>query len=189
MCGDGTRTNENAARTSGGISVFGNYLRHFSQGWFATPQDVLHADWQEVWHSPQPPSFVLLTISLVSIVLIRFIVMISYLYETDIVFVIIPRSALPVKYFRRGSTPPYRRALHEPWAVSLRRLFAGEVQWRVAGCPDVLCLPAASGVLTFCSAPDRHRCGPCPRWDALTFCSCQGASGALKICAALDRRQ
>jgi hypothetical protein len=28
----------------------------FSQGWFATPQDVLHADWQEVWHSPQPPS-------------------------------------------------------------------------------------------------------------------------------------
>ena len=121
--------------------MFGNYLRHFSQGWFATPQDVLHADWQEVWHSPQPPSFVLLTISLVSIVLIRFIVMISYLYETDIVFVIIPRSALPVKCFRRGSAPPYRRALREPWAVSLRRLFAGEVQWCVAGCPDVLCLP------------------------------------------------
>lgn len=24
---------------------------------FATPQDVLHADWQDVWHSPQPPCF------------------------------------------------------------------------------------------------------------------------------------
>jgi len=31
----------------------GNYL--FSQDWFATVQDVLHADWQDVWHSPQPP--------------------------------------------------------------------------------------------------------------------------------------
>jgi hypothetical protein len=28
----------------------------FSQGWLATPQLVLHALWQEVWHSPQPPS-------------------------------------------------------------------------------------------------------------------------------------
>jgi len=27
----------------------------FSQGWLATPEDVLQADWQEVWHSPQPP--------------------------------------------------------------------------------------------------------------------------------------
>ena len=181
MCGDGTRTNENAARTSGGISVFGNYLRHFSQGWFATPQDVLHADWQEVWHSPQPPSFVLLTISLVSIVLIRFIVMISYLYETDIVFVIIPRSALPVKCFRRGSAPPYRRALREPWAVSLRRLFAGSARCYAEG---------------RCASRWPYRCvgfspGKCSGvWqDALTFCAYQGASGALKICAALDRRQ
>jgi hypothetical protein len=31
-----------------------NYL-HFSHCWLATPQEVLHADWQEVWHSPQPP--------------------------------------------------------------------------------------------------------------------------------------
>ena len=23
--------------------------------WLATPQEVLQADWQEVWHSPQPP--------------------------------------------------------------------------------------------------------------------------------------
>ena len=28
-----------------------------SQLWFPTVQDVLHADWQDVWHSPQPPFF------------------------------------------------------------------------------------------------------------------------------------
>jgi hypothetical protein len=27
----------------------------FSHFWLATPQLVLQADWQEVWHSPQPP--------------------------------------------------------------------------------------------------------------------------------------
>ena len=27
----------------------------FSQAWLAIPQLVLQADWQEVWHSPQPP--------------------------------------------------------------------------------------------------------------------------------------
>jgi hypothetical protein len=31
------------------------YLRFvFSHSWFATVQDVLQADWHEVWHSPQP---------------------------------------------------------------------------------------------------------------------------------------
>ena len=30
--------------------------QQFSQGWLATPQEVLQALWQEVWHSPQPPS-------------------------------------------------------------------------------------------------------------------------------------
>jgi hypothetical protein len=25
-----------------------------SHSWFATVQEVLHADWQEAWHSPQP---------------------------------------------------------------------------------------------------------------------------------------
>ena len=49
-----------------------NYLL-FSHFWFATPQDVLQADWQEVWHSPQPPFFTVLAISFVSIVLILFI--------------------------------------------------------------------------------------------------------------------
>lgn len=35
--------------------ISGNYL--FSQLWFPTVQLVLQADWQEVWHSPQPPFF------------------------------------------------------------------------------------------------------------------------------------
>lgn len=30
------------------------YLQ-FSQVWFPTVQDVLQADWQDVWHSPHPP--------------------------------------------------------------------------------------------------------------------------------------
>ncbi len=34
-----------------------SYLSLFSQVWFPTVQEVLHADWQEVWHSPQPPFF------------------------------------------------------------------------------------------------------------------------------------
>jgi hypothetical protein len=34
----------------------GNYLLSlFSQAWLEMPQLVLQADWQEVWHSPQPP--------------------------------------------------------------------------------------------------------------------------------------
>jgi hypothetical protein len=34
--------------------VYLNYLL-LSQLWLMTPQEVLQADWQEVWHSPQPP--------------------------------------------------------------------------------------------------------------------------------------
>jgi hypothetical protein len=30
------------------------YVHLFSHFWFATVQLVLQADWQEVWHSPQP---------------------------------------------------------------------------------------------------------------------------------------
>ena len=26
-----------------------------SHFWFATVQEVLHADWHDVWHSPHPP--------------------------------------------------------------------------------------------------------------------------------------
>jgi hypothetical protein len=29
------------------------YLAVFTHFWFATVQEVLHADWQEAWHSPQ----------------------------------------------------------------------------------------------------------------------------------------
>ena len=31
------------------------YRLRFSHFWLATVQDVLQADWQEAWHSPQPP--------------------------------------------------------------------------------------------------------------------------------------
>ena len=34
-----------------------HYLFGFSQLWLPTVQEVLHADWQEVWHSPHPPFF------------------------------------------------------------------------------------------------------------------------------------
>ena len=63
---------ENAAK--GGVyHCAKNYFLSFSHFWFATPQEVLQADWQEVWHSPQPPVATLFTISLVSIVLILLI--------------------------------------------------------------------------------------------------------------------
>jgi hypothetical protein len=48
-------------------------LASFSQGWLETPQEVLQADWQEVWHSPQPPVISLCRRSRVSMVLILFI--------------------------------------------------------------------------------------------------------------------
>jgi hypothetical protein len=32
-------------------------LGYFAQTWLPTVQEVLQADWQEAWHSPQPPSF------------------------------------------------------------------------------------------------------------------------------------
>ena len=34
------------------------YNYWFSQLWLPTVQDVLQADWQDVWHSPQPPFFI-----------------------------------------------------------------------------------------------------------------------------------
>jgi hypothetical protein len=33
------------------------YLAAFSQAWLPTVQEVLHALWQLVWHSPQPAGF------------------------------------------------------------------------------------------------------------------------------------
>jgi hypothetical protein len=37
----------------------GGRLCHFivSHTWLPTVQEVLQADWQEAWHSPQPPFF------------------------------------------------------------------------------------------------------------------------------------
>ena len=35
------------------------FVSLFSHCWFAMPQLVLQADWQDVWHSPQPPFFAL----------------------------------------------------------------------------------------------------------------------------------
>ena len=51
-------------------------LSHF---WFAIPQLVLQADWQEVWHSPQPPFFALSQRLLVFKVVICFILVTPYL--------------------------------------------------------------------------------------------------------------
>jgi len=50
-----------------------SFLAEFSQLWFAMPQLVLQADWQEVWHSPHPPFFALSQRLRVSRVLICFI--------------------------------------------------------------------------------------------------------------------
>ena len=55
----------------------------FSHCWLATPQLVLQADWQEVWHSPQPPCFALAHRSRVSMVLILSIIRFSNLVEMD----------------------------------------------------------------------------------------------------------
>jgi len=35
--------------------IIRHYYFLFSQVRFATVHEVLHADWQEAWHSPQPP--------------------------------------------------------------------------------------------------------------------------------------
>ena len=46
-----------------------------SQTWLPTVQEVLHADWQEAGHSPQPPALkVLLSIALFTVVICFFIV-------------------------------------------------------------------------------------------------------------------
>ena len=63
-----------------------NYLLWFSHCWLATPQEVLQADWQEVWHSPHPPFLTVASIFLVSIVLILLIVKsFAFIYKSFIV--------------------------------------------------------------------------------------------------------
>ena len=62
------------------ITVYSNsFLAYlFSQLWFPTVQDVLHADWQDVWHSPHPPFFTVLFRVCVFNVLMCFIVISSF---------------------------------------------------------------------------------------------------------------
>ena len=66
---------------------------YFSQAWFPTVQDVLHADWHEVWHSPHPPFFALFGKFFVFNVLICFMVIlpsslqICFIISHDIIFV------------------------------------------------------------------------------------------------------
>jgi len=58
------------------------FLRYFcSHFWLATPQEVLQADWQEVWHSPQPPFLTLSQRLRVFRVLILFMMIGSHLIE------------------------------------------------------------------------------------------------------------
>ena len=57
-----------------------NYLLVFSHFWLAIPQLVLQADWQEVWHSPQPPFLALSHRFRVSRVLILSILLLSNLF-------------------------------------------------------------------------------------------------------------
>jgi len=61
---------------AGGIlyGAFSYLLFLFSHFWLATPQEVLQADWQEVWHSPQPPFLTLFLRSRVVRVRILFMV-------------------------------------------------------------------------------------------------------------------
>lgn len=68
------------------ISVSGvnqkNYLFAFSQLWLPTVQEVLHADWQEVWHSPHPPFFMDSFKVLLFKVFTCFISLASYAYNS-----------------------------------------------------------------------------------------------------------
>ena len=59
--------------TSARFLVLSVKILVLSQGWFATPHEVLQADWQDVWHSPQPPSqFVRFLVLSVIILFIKF---------------------------------------------------------------------------------------------------------------------
>lgn len=50
----------------------------FSQLWFPTVHDVLHADWHDVWHSPHPPFFTVSFKFFVVSVCIRFITILPF---------------------------------------------------------------------------------------------------------------
>lgn len=69
----------------------------FSQVWFPTVQDVLHADWQDVWHSPHPPFLTVLFSVCVFSVLMCFIF--TPPNFAHIAFAIIAHTARFLKYF------------------------------------------------------------------------------------------
>jgi hypothetical protein len=69
---------KSAACSGGGFLIALSYFSHF---WLATPQLVLQADWQEVWHSPQPPFLALSHRLRVSRVLILSMIHISILCD------------------------------------------------------------------------------------------------------------
>ena len=63
-----------------------NYL-YCSQVWFPTVQDVLQADWQDVWHSPHPPFLIVFCNFLVFNVFTCFIIFspfCSHFYITSV---------------------------------------------------------------------------------------------------------
>ena len=80
-----------------------------SQLWFPTVQDVLHADWQDVWHSPQPPFFMLFFSVLALSVFTCFISMSSFIFLVYKVLQIISYVARLCKYFNlwRHICPPW----------------------------------------------------------------------------------
>lgn len=61
----------------------------FSHCWFAIPQLVLQADWQDVWHSPHPPFFALSQRLRVLRVFIIFILSSLRPYRRTVLFVLI----------------------------------------------------------------------------------------------------
>ena len=67
-------------KNAASMAAFLDYLLSFvlSHFWFAIPQLVLQADWQDVWHSPQPPFLALSHKLRVSIVLMCFIIFTFY---------------------------------------------------------------------------------------------------------------
>ena len=74
---------KNAAQI-GGISSKITYLFLFSHFWLAMPLLVLQADWQEVWHSPQPPFLALwhrLRVSMVWICFMGRFLLVLFLYS------------------------------------------------------------------------------------------------------------
>lgn len=67
-----------------------------SQRWFATLQEVLLADWQDVWHSPQPAFFRSSLRFLVLIVLILFMMFLRILLRRAPRSYIVPKDCITV---------------------------------------------------------------------------------------------